>query len=130
MPTTPRLPLPWLVAALAAGLLALLCAPSAQAAQTAGVQAHLLWSGVDSAGVDRQLDKARDGGARIIRVDAGWAAIEPTGKGQWSAWYLGRMDSIVQKAEARGLKVLFTLWETPCWASSAPEDLKQSCVGT
>ena len=36
---------------------------------------------------------------------------------------------MVAKADARGLKLLFTFWETPCWASVAPEDLKQGCAG-
>jgi hypothetical protein len=101
----------------------------ARAGQTAGVQTHLLWDGVDTPGVQRQLDEAHDAGAGIVRVDVGWASLEPDGKGQYSNWYLGRIDTVVNEAHARGLKVLFTFWETPCWASSAPASLKQSCAG-
>jgi hypothetical protein len=118
-----------LVLASALSALVVVLPASANARQTAAVQAHLLWSKYDSAAVERQLDKAKAAGAGMVRVDTGWAGIEPNTKGSYSAWYLSRMDNVVDKAEARGLKVLFTLWETPCWASSAPDDLKQGCVG-
>lgn len=110
----------------------LLCAltGSAGAAQTAAVQTHLLWSDVTPTNVDRQLDQVKSSGAGMVRVDLGWASLEPTGKGQWSAWYLGRIDDIVTKTRARGLRVLFTVWETPCWASRAPETLKAGCTGS
>jgi hypothetical protein len=111
--------------------LSLACATTAQAqtGQAAGVQAHLMWGGVDGPEVDRQLDKVKESGATMIRVDTGWASIEPDGKGQYSEWYLSRLDSVLSKAQARGIKVLVTLWETPCWASKAPESLKQGCAG-
>ncbi|MDQ3275252.1 MAG: cellulase family glycosylhydrolase, partial [Actinomycetota bacterium] len=101
----------------------------ASAAQTAAVQAHLLWSRYDDAAVASQLDKVRDSGAGMVRVDLGWATLESAGKGQYSAWYLRKIDNVVNQAEARGIKVLFTFWTTPCWASTAPDDLKQSCEG-
>ena len=66
------------------------------------------------------MDKAKAAGAGIIRVDVGWSCIEQEAKGQWNQWYLKRLDTVVDKAEARGLKLLLTFWETPCWASSAP----------
>ena len=111
-------------------LSAALCVPGrAYAAQTAALQAHLLWSNVDAAEMDRQLDQAKAAGAGLVRVDAGWSSLEEQGKGVYSSWHLSRMDAVVSKAEARGLKVLFTWWTTPCWASSAPADLKQGCDG-
>jgi hypothetical protein len=113
----------------ASALIAVFSPASAGARQTAAVQTHLLWSQYDSAEVDRQLDKAKAVGAGMVRVDAGWGGIEPHTKGSYSEWYLSRMDAVVDKAQARGLKVLFTFWETPCWASSAPADLKQDCAG-
>jgi hypothetical protein len=118
-----------LLAALCALAVALLVPAHAAAAPLAGVQAHLLWSDVDDAEVARQLDLARDAGARLVRVDVGWASAEPDGKGRWSSWYLGRLDRVVAAAGARGLKPLLTLWETPCWASSAPAADKQGCTG-
>ena len=104
-------------------------AATAHAQQEVGLQTHLMWGGVSDADVDGQLDKAKQGGATIVRVDVGWASIEPDGKGQYNQWYLDRLDKVVDKARARGIKVLLTFWETPCWASSAPETLKQGCGG-
>jgi polysaccharide biosynthesis protein PslG len=102
----------------------------ASADQIAGVQAHLLWGSVDSTERARQLDAAQDLGAGMVRVDVGWSSLEQNGKGQYAGWYLNKIDSVVNEAEARGLKLLFTFTETPCWASSAPDSLKQDCVGS
>lgn len=115
---------------LAGGLAALEATPaSAAPAQVAGVQAHLLWSRYDAADRERMLDRAKRAGVRMIRVDVGWASLEAEGKGRYSAWYLKRTDHVVAEAQKRGIKVLFTFWETPCWASTAPEALKQGCQG-
>lgn len=105
-------------------------AANAQTGQEAGMQTHLMWGGVDGSEVDRQLDMAKGAGATIVRVDVGWASIEPDRKGQYSEWYLRRLDAVVDKAHARGIKLLLTFWETPCWASTAPETLKQGCAGS
>ena len=75
------------------------------------------------------MDKAKAAGAGILRVDVGWASIEQEAKGNYNQWYLKRLDAVVDKAEARGLKLLLTFWETPCWASTAPESSKQDCAG-
>lgn len=102
--------------------------PPAQAA-SAGVQLHLLWSNVDSADMDRQLDAASAANATIARVDVGWSALEESGNGKWNGYHLDRLDKVVAKAEARGIKLLLTLTTTPCWASTAPAQLKQGCSG-
>lgn len=104
-------------------------APALAAPQEVGVQAHLLWSNVDAAGVDRQLDLAQGAGASMVRVDVGWGSIETRAKGSYESWYLGKLDSTVAKAEAKGIKLLLTVFYTPCWASSAPETIKQGCSG-
>jgi hypothetical protein len=117
------------LAALVAGLLAS-PASAAQPAQRAGVQAHLLWSDVDTQEMDRQLDLLKDAGAAIVRVDVGWASLQEEGPDRWNAWHLGRLDHVVAAAHARGLQLLLTFWETPCWASTAPESARQSCAGS
>lgn len=119
------------VSALASALLlALLMTSSAAATPRAGVQAHLLWGDVSSSEVSEQLDAVAASGARYVRVDLGWSSLEPDRKGDMSDWYLSKIDSVVSKADARGVKVLFTVWQTPCWASSAPDSLKQNCSGS
>jgi polysaccharide biosynthesis protein PslG len=114
---------------LALALLAMASLASTSAAQTAAIHAHLLWSGFDRDGVEAQLDKAKAAGAGMVRVDLGWASLEQDAKGRYSNWYLSKIDHVVDQAEARRIKVLFTFWETPCWASTAPEHLKQGCKG-
>lgn len=105
-----------------------LAAPAAAlAAQSPAVQLHLLWGSASAAEKDRQLDQAKRAGARVVRIDVGWQTLEEARKGKYSSWYLSQIDDVVNKARARGLKVLFTLVFTPCWASSAPDSIKQGC---
>ncbi len=118
-----------LAAAFAAALMALAVAAPAQAGQTRAVQAHLLWSQYDAADRERQLDRVQRAGFGMVRVDLGWASIEQDGKGRWNRWYLNKIDHVLDQAEQRGIKVLFTFWETPCWASTAPRALKRGCTG-
>jgi hypothetical protein len=65
----------------------------------------------------------------ITRVDVGWASVEQEGKGQINWDYVNRLDHLVEGANARGIKLLLMYAETPCWASSAPSDVKQGCEG-
>ena len=101
----------------------------ASAEQTVGVQTHLLWGGVDNSDVERQLDKVAESGAGVIRLDVGWASLQPDGPGQWSDWALNRLDNVIAEANERDIRVLVTFWQSPCWASSAPESRKQGCDG-
>lgn len=104
--------------------------PAASAAGTEfrGVQLHSLWDSSD-ADMDRELDMALDLGANVVRTGVGWGSLETGGKGQYSQWYLDKLDRFVNGASARGMQVIATLFDTPCWASSAPESLKQGCAG-
>lgn len=106
-------------------------APAVQAGsgQDIGVQTHLLWGGVDDAAMAEQLDRTRAAGAEIIRLDVGWASLQPDARGEWSDWALRRLDAAIDAANQRGIKVLVTFWQSPCWASAAPAKLKQECEG-
>jgi hypothetical protein len=104
-------------------------APPAHAAAP-GVHAHLLWNDVSSAEVNRELDELAAIGAEYVRVDVGWSSLEPERRGQISTWYRDKLDHLVTAANQRGLKLILTFWETPCWASSAPDSLKQDCTGS
>ena len=105
------------------------CDDDASAEQAVGVQTHLMWGGVDNADVERQLDKVAESGAGVIRLDVGWASLQPDGPGQWSDWALNRLDNIIAEANERDIRVLVTFWQSPCWASSAPAKKKQGCEG-
>jgi len=125
-----RIATTFVVLVLALAWICLLALPArASAQQYAAIQAHPLWGGVDNAQADQMLDTAKAAGANMVRIDVGWQSVEQNGKGVHESWYLDRVDHVVDGAEARGLKLLFTFAETPCWASSAPDSLKQDCQG-
>ncbi len=114
-------------------VVAVLVAPapaSAAGPEFRGVQLHSLWEDNSSQDMDRELDLARGSGANVVRVDVGWSSLETGGKGQYSQWYLDKLDRLMEGANARGMRVIATLLYTPCWASSAPESLKQDCEGS
>jgi hypothetical protein len=107
-----------------------LFAGSAFAGQVAGIQTHVLWGDVDDAQMRHQLDLVKASGARMTRVDVGWASLQQGGPDGYSSWYLGKLDGLVDAAHARGLSLLLTFMNSPCWASTAPETLKQGCAGS
>jgi len=105
-------------------------APAAAAGpEYRGVHLHSLWADSSEADMDRELDLARGTGANVVRTVVGWDSLETGGKGQYSEWYVEKLDRFVNGAAARGMKVIVTLNGTPCWASSAPIVKKQACQG-
>ncbi|HWX44322.1 MAG TPA: family 1 glycosylhydrolase [Solirubrobacteraceae bacterium] len=97
----------------AAGSAAALARP-----QYRGAQVHSLWSSVSNAEMAQELNALQSAGANVVRVDVGWATLE-TAKGRYDSTYLAKLDAFVNGAQARGIKVIATLWQTPRWASSA-----------
>lgn len=120
------------LALLAAVLAALLvCASAALAApRYLGVQVHPLWSSESRADMLREVDLLADLGVNVARADVGWSSLQGAGPDRWESWYVERLDAFVDAARARGIKVIATLTETPCWASTAPARLKQGCEGS
>ncbi|MDX6642202.1 MAG: polysaccharide biosynthesis protein PslG [Solirubrobacteraceae bacterium] len=118
-------------AALALALTAATFFAAAQAATARvpyrGVVVHSLWAAYSDRDMVRDLDAARRAGSNTVRTDVAWASLEVRGKGQISQWYLRRMDRLVARSRARGMKVIMTLWASPCWASSAPASIKGGC---
>lgn len=102
---------------------------SAHAAPVAGINAHLLGPEMTSEEVTRQFGIARDLGAKILRVDVGWASLQETGPDTYTPWYVKRLDALVATADAHGVKPVFSFAYSPCWASSAPESARQNCAG-
>jgi hypothetical protein len=97
--------------------------------QLQGAQLHPLWWDSTTANFDSELDLLKDAGANVVRIDLSWSSLETDGKGKFSKWYVDKADLFLQHAKDRGLAVIATLWSTPCWASSAPDTIKQSCAG-
>lgn len=109
-------------------------ASSAAGTQTGGLQhygaqLHLLWSANTQANVDRELDLLAATGANSARLDVSWSSLQISGRGIVSSSYTSRIDAVVAGARARGINLVLVLHTTPCWASSAPETLKQNCEG-
>jgi hypothetical protein len=120
--------------ALALASAAVLAFAPAPAAATApplrGAATHPLWDDSSVADFDRELDLLADAGANVVRIDLGWSTLELAGKGSMSSPYVAKADTFFEHARARGLGVIVTFWTTPCWASSAPPDVKQGCAGS
>lgn len=115
--------------ALVAALLAL-AAPASAAPRYLGVQVHPLWSSESRDDMLREVDRLAELGANVARADVGWSSLQSHSPDRWEQWYVDKLDAFVAAARARGIRVVATLTETPCWASSAPASLKQGCEGT
>ncbi|MCW2991549.1 MAG: glycoside hydrolase family 5 protein [Solirubrobacterales bacterium] len=70
--------------------------------------------------IDAELTQAAALGARTVRAEISWAALEPSAQGERQADYLARLDRLVSGARRRHIKPLLLLLRTPCWASAAP----------
>ncbi|MBA3304647.1 MAG: cellulase family glycosylhydrolase, partial [Thermoleophilaceae bacterium] len=122
---------------LSIALVALACLVTAVAGDPAaastpplrGAATHPLWSNSTPEDFDRELDLLARAGANTVRVDLGWSTLEQEGKDVRADWYVEKADLFFAHARARGLRPIVTFWSTPCWASSAPEELKQGCEG-
>lgn len=79
------------------------------------------------ASLTAELDQVKALGARVARVGIDWPALEPTAAGQRDPEYLGLLDHLAAQARRRGLKLLPVIQGSPCWASSAPADVRSRC---
>jgi polysaccharide biosynthesis protein PslG len=122
---------PRAVVAAAISLVCVLIGPSTAQAreQLLGAQSHALWSGSATEDMEREFQLLGEAGANAVRVDLSWSSLETEGKSRFSKWYVDKFEAFLEKAESRRIAVIATLWSTPCWASSAPESLRQGCSG-
>lgn len=108
-------------------VLSLAAASSAVARPLVGVQ------GISATESDAQavkdLDTADKAHFGAVRVQAFWAALQPSGPDAYDTVALAALDRVVDGAAQRGLKVVLFADGTPCWASGAPADVKDGCRG-
>ena len=105
--------------------LAAVAAPSAGAKPVGGVQSISVGSASSGDAAVQTLDRAKAVGAKLIRVNAIWSALEPR-QGQQDANYLATLDKVVDGASQRGIRTLLLVVGTPCWASTlATKDCSQ-----
>jgi hypothetical protein len=79
-----------------------------------GVNAHLMWYGLDQATND--LNHAQAAGLTSVRFDLYWSSIEPFAKGQYDQAYLSKLDGVISQARARGIAPSMAVLGTPGWA--------------
>lgn len=72
-----------------------------------------------------ELNRLRDAGASAVRTRISWSSFEFYGDDRYSEAYADKVARFLELAAERDLKVIATLFATPCWASSAPDRLKR-----
>lgn len=82
-----------------------------------GTQFHGMWSDYSDEQRAAVLDRLKAAGATWVRLDVGWAMLQPTSGTAYSAWGVSFVDRVVTMAAQRGLKVNMMLWLTPGWAN-------------
>jgi hypothetical protein len=63
----------------------------------------------------------RTSGAQVLRLPVTWHLMEGDEKGRTADWFWQELDAEVAAAERAGVKLVITLAQTPCWASSDPQ---------
>ncbi|GAB2451794.1 hypothetical protein GCM10027062_35770 [Nocardioides hungaricus] len=82
-----------------------------------GVQFHATWTHYTQRKRARVLDRIEQSGATWVRVDVGWAMLQPQ-RGRYDrSWAVPRLDRIMEQLRRRDLKVLVMFWLTPGWAT-------------
>jgi polysaccharide biosynthesis protein PslG len=98
------------------------------AAPLGGVNVPGLYAGERPAEADQEIAAARALHAKLVRIAVPWSTLEPRGPGQLEPRALAFLDRLVGDAAAGGIRVIATVYSTPCWASSAPPALLRRCV--
>ncbi len=103
-----------------------LAASPALARPVYGVQG--IGTGTKGAAAD-DLAVAKRLRVHITRIEASWAELEPDGPGRRDPAALATLDHTVDSAARSGIKVVLFVDRTPCWASSAPANVRGGCSG-
>jgi polysaccharide biosynthesis protein PslG len=102
-------------------------ARKALAAPLGGVNVPGLDRGSTPRAADSEIAAAKSLHAAIVRVAVPWSVLEPLGAGRVSSQALAFTDRLVGDAAAAGIRVIMTVYSSPCWASSAPATLLRKC---
>src|SRR4051794_39530987 len=97
---------------------ALVLPASAGAAQK-GLETDLTW-GLDSNDTSRTLTGVQDLGSGWTRITAAWHDIE-TSRGHYNNTQMSRLDTAINGLQARGSKVVVSVYTAPGWASGRSE---------
>jgi len=95
-----------------------------------GVQGVETFAGAPAAGVTRSIAAARRSGAKLVRLEGFWAQLQPAGPAAaYDPDALAALDRAVAQAKVAGMRTVLTVDRTPCWASSAPAEVRGDCSG-
>lgn len=83
-----------------------------------GVQFHATWSHYTRRERNAVLDRIEASGARWVRVDVGWAMLQPEPGRFDRQWAVPKVDGVIRDLRRRGLKVVVMFWLTPAWATA------------
>ena len=110
---------------------AALAAPAASAHAATGPLGGMNIPGLgalsSNAATDHVIGVASKMHARVVRVDFPWSLFEPAGP-SLDPHALARADRLLEDASGAGIKVVATVANTPCWASSAPASVLAGCA--
>ena len=85
-----------------------------------GVQFHGMWSSYSDTQRDLILSELHSAGVQWLRLDLGWAMLQPTGPDSYDmGWGVPFTDSVINRIHADGFHLLVTFWRTPAWANGA-----------
>jgi hypothetical protein len=82
-----------------------------------GVQFHGTWEHYSRRERAEVLDRIEESGAAWVRLDVGWAMLQPKPGGFDEQWAVPKIDEVMDQLRRRGLKVLVMFWLTPSWAT-------------
>jgi polysaccharide biosynthesis protein PslG len=92
-----------------------------------GINLPGLGAGSTPSDADDEIAVARGLHAKAIRIELAWAVLQPDGPGALDARSLTYLDRLFADASASGIAVIALVDGTPCWASSAPAELRAGC---
>jgi polysaccharide biosynthesis protein PslG len=80
------------------------------------------------AGADAEFATALSLHAKAIRIEVPWPVLQPDGPGALNPGPLPYLDRLLDDAAKHGVTVIALVDVTPCWASSAPAQLRAECT--
>jgi polysaccharide biosynthesis protein PslG len=92
-----------------------------------GINLSGLGAGSTAAEADREIAVARSLHAKAIRIELTWSVLQPDGPGTLDPRPLVYLDRLLADASSSGITVIALIDGTPCWATSAPAQLRAGC---
>jgi polysaccharide biosynthesis protein PslG len=94
-----------------------------------GINLGGLGAGSTPADADAEMATVRSLHAKAIRVELPWPVLQPDGPGALDPRPLPYLDRLLADASSSGITVIALVDGSPCWATSAPAQLRAECSG-